>query len=159
MKRKHTDNEVSEKVPKKNKSSNRTGEEDKKSKKSKKDVTAPAVAEVSTVEAESDGESSQQIDTSTEIHDVSLESIDTSKTQQSDKAEAVKKPETKPPSWDDYNLDPRILMAIAEQKFEVPTLVQSKVLPLAFEGHDILGAYSRPVLFYTTLFSPFSALP
>ena len=38
-----------------------------------------------------------------------------------------------------FGLDPRLLQAIAQQNFSVPTLVQSKAIPLALEGKDILG--------------------
>lgn len=36
-------------------------------------------------------------------------------------------------------LDARLLQAIMKQKFVKPTLVQSKAIPLALEGKDILG--------------------
>jgi len=39
----------------------------------------------------------------------------------------------------DLGLDARLLQAIAKQKFSKPTLVQSKAIPLALEGKDILG--------------------
>jgi ATP-dependent RNA helicase DDX56/DBP9 len=36
-------------------------------------------------------------------------------------------------------LDARLLQAIAKENFSNPTLVQSKAIPLALEGKDILG--------------------
>ena len=39
----------------------------------------------------------------------------------------------------DLGLEPRLLQAIVQQKFSKPTLVQSKAIPLALEGKDILG--------------------
>lgn len=37
------------------------------------------------------------------------------------------------------NLDPRLRQALIKEKFTKPTLVQSKAIPLALEGKDILG--------------------
>lgn len=42
----------------------------------------------------------------------------------------------------DFNslgLDSRLLQAVAKQNFSAPTLVQSRAIPLALEGKDILG--------------------
>ena len=36
-------------------------------------------------------------------------------------------------------LDARLLQAVAKENFWNPTLVQSKAIPLALEGKDILG--------------------
>lgn len=36
-------------------------------------------------------------------------------------------------------LDSRLLQAISKQNFQKPTLVQSKAIPLALEGHDVLA--------------------
>ena len=36
-------------------------------------------------------------------------------------------------------LDPRILLALADQKFAHPTLVQAKAIPLLLEGKDVLA--------------------
>uniref|UniRef100_A0A8H7TSV2 RNA helicase n=1 Tax=Bionectria ochroleuca TaxID=29856 RepID=A0A8H7TSV2_BIOOC len=41
-------------------------------------------------------------------------------------------------SFTDLGLDPRLLQAIAKQKFEKPTLVQRKAIPLALSGQDVL---------------------
>lgn len=38
-----------------------------------------------------------------------------------------------------FGLDPRLLQAVVKQKWSKPTLVQSKAIPLALEGKDILG--------------------
>ena len=53
-------------------------------------------------------------------------------------------------------LDPRLLQGIAKQNFKTPTLVQSKAIPLALDGRDVLAraktgsgktaAYLLPVL-------------
>lgn len=40
------------------------------------------------------------------------------------------------------NLDPRLRQALIKEKFTKPTLVQSKAIPLALEGKDILGETS-----------------
>lgn len=60
------------------------------------------------------------------------------------------------PAFSDLALDPRLLQAIANQKYQTPTLVQSKVIPLALNGQDVLAkaktgsgktaAYLLPVL-------------
>lgn len=60
------------------------------------------------------------------------------------------------PDFSDLSLDPRLLQAIASQQYQVPTLVQSKVIPLALNGQDVLAkaktgsgktaAYLLPVL-------------
>lgn len=42
-------------------------------------------------------------------------------------------------SFNDFQLDPRLLQAIAKEKFTAPTLVQAKAIPLSLEGKDILG--------------------
>jgi ATP-dependent RNA helicase DDX56/DBP9 len=39
------------------------------------------------------------------------------------------------------NLDPRLRQALIKEKFTKPTLVQSKAIPLALEGKDILGRF------------------
>lgn len=44
-------------------------------------------------------------------------------------------------SFIDFQLDPRLLQAIAKEKFTAPTLVQAKAIPLSFEGKDILGNF------------------
>ena len=38
-------------------------------------------------------------------------------------------------------LDSRLLKAVAKENFSGPTLVQSRAIPLALEGKDILGMY------------------
>ncbi|CEF75110.1 ATP-dependent RNA helicase DBP9 [Fusarium graminearum PH-1] len=42
-------------------------------------------------------------------------------------------------SFVDLGLDPRLLQAIAQQKFAKPTLVQRKAIPLALNGQDVLA--------------------
>lgn len=41
--------------------------------------------------------------------------------------------------FSDLGLDTRLLQAIANQKYQAPTLVQSKVIPLALNGQDVLA--------------------
>ncbi|PSR77956.1 P-loop containing nucleoside triphosphate hydrolase protein [Coniella lustricola] len=63
---------------------------------------------------------------------------------------------TATPGFADLGLDPRLLQAIAKLKYQSPTLVQSKVVPLALDGQDVLAkaktgsgktaAYLLPVL-------------
>ncbi|KAI3401258.1 hypothetical protein diail_11964 [Diaporthe ilicicola] len=43
------------------------------------------------------------------------------------------------PAFSDLALDARLLQAIANQKYQTPTLVQSKVIPLALNGQDVLA--------------------
>ena len=45
------------------------------------------------------------------------------------------------PTFADLRLEPRLLQAIAKQNFSKPTIVQSKAIPLALEGKDILGEF------------------
>lgn len=59
-------------------------------------------------------------------------------------------------SFSDLGLDPRLVQAVAREKYREPTLVQSKAIPLALEGKDVLAkaktgsgktaAYLLPVL-------------
>lgn len=44
-------------------------------------------------------------------------------------------------SFEDLNLDPRLRQALIKENFTKPTLVQSKAIPLALEGKDVLGMY------------------
>lgn len=46
---------------------------------------------------------------------------------------------TTSPGFADLGLDPRLLQAIAHQQYQTPTLVQSKVIPLALNGRDVLA--------------------
>lgn len=60
------------------------------------------------------------------------------------------------PTFSDFGLDPRLVQAVAEEKYREPTLVQTKAIPLALEGKDVLAkaktgsgktaAYLLPVL-------------
>jgi ATP-dependent RNA helicase DDX56/DBP9 len=60
------------------------------------------------------------------------------------------------PSFTDLGLDARLVQAIAKEKFDKPTLVQSTAIPLALDGQDVLAkaktgsgktlAYILPVL-------------
>lgn len=45
----------------------------------------------------------------------------------------------KPSDFSALGLDSRLLQAVAQQNFSAPTLVQSRAIPLALEGKDILG--------------------
>ncbi|KAF3026826.1 ATP-dependent DNA/RNA helicase [Neopestalotiopsis sp. 37M] len=68
----------------------------------------------------------------------------------------VAEADKKEPSFADFNLEPRLLQAIASQRFKTPTTVQQKTIPLALEGRDIIAkartgsgktaAYALPVL-------------
>lgn len=63
---------------------------------------------------------------------------------------------TAEPTFSDLGLDPRLVQAIAKEKFEKPTLVQRSAIPLALDGQDVLAkaktgsgktlAYILPVL-------------
>ncbi|KAL5114360.1 ATP-dependent DNA/RNA helicase [Pleosporales sp. CAS-2024a] len=62
-------------------------------------------------------------------------------------------------SFADLQLEPRLLRGIRDQKWSSPTMVQSKAIPLALQGRDILarsgtgtgktGAYLLPILHNT----------
>lgn len=43
------------------------------------------------------------------------------------------------PAFKTLELDPRLLQAVVKEGFSTPTLVQSKAIPLAIEGRDLLG--------------------
>ena len=59
-------------------------------------------------------------------------------------------------SFSDLDLDPRLLQAVAKQNFQKPTLVQTRGIPLALSGRDVLAraktgsgktaAYLLPIL-------------
>ncbi|KAF4983566.1 hypothetical protein FZEAL_1045 [Fusarium zealandicum] len=49
------------------------------------------------------------------------------------------KKEDEETSFVDLGLDPRLLQAVAQQKFAKPTLVQRKAIPLALNGQDVLA--------------------
>ena len=65
-------------------------------------------------------------------------------------------PASSEPTFADLGLDPRLVQAIAKEKFEKPTLVQRIAIPLALDGQDVLAkaktgsgktlAYILPVL-------------
>ncbi|KAI4272961.1 MAG: hypothetical protein LQ337_004961 [Flavoplaca oasis] len=42
-------------------------------------------------------------------------------------------------SFDSFGLDTRLLQAVVKEGFSAPTSVQSKVIPIALEGKDVLG--------------------
>lgn len=42
-------------------------------------------------------------------------------------------------TFENLALDPRLRQALVKENFSKPTLVQSKAIPLALEGKDILG--------------------
>lgn len=46
-------------------------------------------------------------------------------------------------AFGDFGLDSRLLHALMNEKFSKPTPVQSKAIPLALEGKDILGITSN----------------
>lgn len=56
-------------------------------------------------------------------------------------AKVAEEPKSDAPesSFEDLRLDPRLRQALIQEKFSKPTLVQTKAIPLALEGKDILG--------------------
>lgn len=44
-------------------------------------------------------------------------------------------------SFENLNLDARLRQALIKERFTKPTLVQSKAIPLALQGKDILGEW------------------
>lgn len=54
-------------------------------------------------------------------------------------AVATKDAAKKLSNFNALGLDSRLLQAVALQNFSAPTLVQSRAIPLALEGKDILG--------------------
>lgn len=42
-------------------------------------------------------------------------------------------------TFESLGLDPRLRQALVKENFSTPTLVQTKAIPLAIEGKDILG--------------------
>ncbi|KIW62852.1 hypothetical protein PV04_09744 [Phialophora macrospora] len=53
--------------------------------------------------------------------------------------EVPRKDEDGGESFDSFNLDPRLMQAIAKSEFSHPTPVQAKAIPLALEGKDVLA--------------------
>lgn len=64
------------------------------------------------------------------------ENLSTTEVEKSIKSAQKQEEET---SFVDLGLDPRLLQAIAQQKFAKPTLVQRKAIPLALNGQDVLA--------------------
>lgn len=54
--------------------------------------------------------------------------------------------------FESLSLDPRLRQALIKEKFTKPTLVQSKAIPLALEGKDILGVFAHG---YVSYYSPY----
>ena len=46
-------------------------------------------------------------------------------------------------NFNSLGLEARLLQAVAQQNFSIPTLVQHKAIPLILEGKDILGAMNN----------------
>ncbi len=79
---------------------------------------------------------------------------DASETEHSSTEQALET--TTPASFTDFQLEPRLLRGIRDQKWSTPTTVQSQCIPLALQGHDILArsgtgtgktaAYLLPIL-------------
>lgn len=59
------------------------------------------------------------------------------------KAVATKDGSKNPSSFNALGLDSRLLQAVALQNFSAPTLVQSRAIPFALEGKDILGVMAK----------------
>lgn len=51
----------------------------------------------------------------------------------------VEAPSHEQSTFSSLGLDSRLLQAVAQENFNAPTLVQSKAIPLALDGKDILG--------------------
>jgi ATP-dependent RNA helicase DDX56/DBP9 len=70
--------------------------------------------------------------------------------------EVAEKTEKTEPTFAQFDLDPRLLQALASQRFKAPTLIQQKAIPLALDGHDLTAkartgsgktaAYVLPIL-------------
>ncbi|KAF5003240.1 hypothetical protein FDECE_10198 [Fusarium decemcellulare] len=71
--------------------------------------------------------------------DQAEESAATEKPAKTDVEKSTKKQEEEETSFVDLGLDPRLLQAVAQQKFAKPTLVQRKAIPLALNGQDVLA--------------------
>lgn len=54
-------------------------------------------------------------------------------------------------SFADFSLDPRLLQAVAKEKYAKPTPVQSEAIPLALEGKDVLGRMDNALLLPSSL--------
>ena len=46
-------------------------------------------------------------------------------------------------NFNSLGLEARLLQAVAQQNFSIPTLVQCKAIPLVLEGKDILGSMNK----------------
>ena len=46
-------------------------------------------------------------------------------------------------NFNSLGLETRLLQAVAQQNFSIPTLVQHKAIPLVLEGKDLLGAMNK----------------
>lgn len=69
-----------------------------------------------------------------------------------DVPEAVPEEKEKPsevtkPTFSSFGLDARLLQAVTKEKFSVPTPVQTKAIPLALGGQDVLGINVRDFRF------------
>lgn len=70
--------------------------------------------------------------------------------------QSATKTQDEKPTFADFGLDPRLVQAVTQEKYREPTFVQTKAIPLALEGKDILAkaktgsgktaAYLLPVL-------------
>lgn len=60
--------------------------------------------------------------------------------------EGAEEPKSGEPTFENLNLDARLLQALSKEKFNKPTLVQAETIPLALEGKDILGMLSPALL-------------
>ena len=57
-------------------------------------------------------------------------------------ASSHKKPTPSSNAFGELGLDSRLLQALVKENFSKPTPVQSKAIPLALEGKDILGTFN-----------------
>ena len=66
---------------------------------------------------------------------------------------------TKLSNFNSLGLEARLLQAVAQQNFSVPTLVQCKAIPLILEGKDILGTMNwSPEEVHTQWLTPSSSI-
>ena len=42
-------------------------------------------------------------------------------------------------NFNDFNLDPRLMRAVTDAKYTVPTDIQEKAIPICMEGSDLIG--------------------
>lgn len=61
-------------------------------------------------------------------------------------------------TFENLALDPRLRQALVKENFSKPTLVQSKAIPLALEGKDILGTMPSMTIRYLPFCTDFNVI-